>query len=282
MAPLVVNGNNVEVNRSEVKDSQSNEGIHVGNLLGAPPPFNVRLLSNYVHDNGLRSDPKRANVDHGINWVQGSGLIANSVIADNYAYGVHLAPYAKNVRVTLNTIVGHGRSGVIIADCDPKKFEGLNCATAPGVDVATNNLVDNNIVARNCKDRAFSRFCGAGVASFLLESKGNGNRVRNNLFFHNYSRKSDQACDGRPRCKPKGPRGLAFSGNMNRNPMFAGGSKSKGAARFVLRARSPAIGRVVAPSSAALQAGDFGARKRPSPNGTRADLGALESKRGPS
>lgn len=283
MAPLVINGNNVEVNRSEVRNSTSHEGIHVGNNLLAPPPVNVRLVRDYVHDNGLRSDRTRANLDHGINWVQGSGSIANSVIVHNYAYGVHLAPFAKNVRVTLNTIVGNGHSGVIIADCDPREnspLGGLHCATPPNVDFATNNLVDNNIIANNCTDLAFSQFC-SGVGSFLLTFAGNGNRVRNNLFFHNYVRKHDQACDGRPRCKPKGPRGLSFSSNTNANPRFVGGSRFKGAARFVLRAGSPAIGRAVVPSSRDLKTGDFAGRSRPSPKRTRPDQGAFESARRP-
>lgn len=280
MAPVAITGNNVEVNRSEVKDSASNEGIHVGNDLGAPAPVNVRLLQNYIHDNGVRSDRARANLDYGINWVQGSGAIANSVIAANHAYGVHLAPYARNVRVTLNTIVGHGRSGVIIADCDPAEnspLRPLNCTTPPGVDIARGNLVDNNIIANNCTDSAFSRFCSGGVASFLLTSATNGNRVRNNVLFRNYYRKREQACDGRRGCKA--PRGLAYSRNLSGNPLFVGGPRSKGAARFALRARSPAIGRAASPSSRDLKTGDFAGRPRPRPKGTRPDLGAFEFKR---
>lgn len=285
LAPLVINGSDVEVNRSEVKGSASHEGIHVGNELELPAPVNVRLVRNYVHDNGLRTDRTRANLDHGINWFKGSGLIANSIIANNYSYGVHLAPYVNGVRVTLNTIVGNGRSGVTIGDCDPAETSPIavrNCTTPRGVDTARNNVVDNNIIAHNCTNRAFSDACYGGVGSFLLDAPSNGNIVTNNLFFRNYYRKRDQTCDGRRGCKPRGPRGLAYSRNFNRNPLFVGGPRSKGAMRFVLRSRSPAIGRATAPRNRDLKKGhDFAGYARPAPKATKTDLGAFEYRRKP-
>jgi hypothetical protein len=148
----VMYGSDVEISGSEVRDNAWHAGIFVSDAT------DVRLVGNHIHDNGDRSDPSQANLDHGIYWCSGSGVVANNLIDHNLAYGVHIYPEAHNVTVTQNTVVRSGRGGVIVAD------------------QAANNLVANNVIAYN-------EFYG--IRGYDLT--GPGNVARRNLLWHNGS-----------------------------------------------------------------------------------------------
>ncbi len=117
---------------------------------------NVRIVGNYIHDNGDRSDSSQANLDHGVYWSSGSGVVANNVIENNFAYGVHLYPNASGVLVEQNTIVGNDKGGVIIAEA------------------AANNRVINNVVANNAL---------SGIKGYALT--GGGNVAQRNVVWAN-------------------------------------------------------------------------------------------------
>lgn len=86
-------GANLELNTSEVRDNAYHAGIY------AYKATNARILRDYVHDNGDRTQPNQANLDHGIYFDSGSGLVANNVIEHNYAHGVQLYPSPHDVSV---------------------------------------------------------------------------------------------------------------------------------------------------------------------------------------
>ena len=143
----IMHGDDVEVSNSEVADNAYHAGIFVSQVT------DVRLKSDYVHDNGDASTG--ANLDHGIYWCSGSGSITNSRIEDNVAYGIQLYPAATNVIVSHNTIAGNGRGGVIVAR------------------EASDNRIANNMVIDN---REY------GIRSYALT--GTGNVASDNLIWN--------------------------------------------------------------------------------------------------
>jgi hypothetical protein len=103
---VAITGDDVTISDSVVRDSAWHAGIYVDGSEGA------RLVRNHVYGNGNRSDRSHANLDHGIYWARGSGLVANNVIEDNVARGVQLYPRPHGVLVAHNTVVGNGRAGI--------------------------------------------------------------------------------------------------------------------------------------------------------------------------
>ena len=173
---VAVYGDSVEIAKSEVRDNQWHAGIY---LSGAD---DVRIVGNYIHDNGAFARPEMANLDHGIYFGSGSGLVANNVIDHNLAFGVHIYPNGNNITVAHNTITRHGRSGVIIAT------------------TSSNNLVVNNVVALNAQN---------SIRSYNLT--GTGNRAIRNLAFGNGGGNIGSNAEG-----------IAMSENIQANPLFAG------------------------------------------------------------
>lgn len=144
----IMNNSNVELSHSEVRENAWHAGVYVYNAT------DIRIRSNYIHDNG---DPVTGpNLDHGIYWCSGSGTIANNLVEDNVAYGLHLYPDAANVVASHNTIVGQGRGGIIVANDSAgnqlinnlvadNKMYGIRAYELSGPDnVGRNNLVWNN------------------------------------------------------------------------------------------------------------------------------------------
>jgi parallel beta-helix repeat protein len=140
----------IKIQRCVVRDSHWHAGIYVANATG------VRIVGNYIHDNGDPSDPKQANLSHGIYWNSGSGLIANNVIEDNLARGIQLYPAPTGITVIHNTVIGNGAAGVQL-----------------GAE-ASDNTVVNNVLAFNGS---------AGVRSASLS--GSDNVARRNLVWAN-------------------------------------------------------------------------------------------------
>jgi copper-binding protein NosD len=145
----IMYGSDVELSGSEVRNGHWHAGIYVY-------ATDVRLVGNWVHDNGDRSQSSQANLDHGIYWEKGSGLVADNVVEHNYAYGVHLHPDAGPITVTGNTIVGNGRGGVLV----------------------TENSANNRIVGNVVADNAWY-----GIRAWSLT--GSGNVAENNVLWHN-------------------------------------------------------------------------------------------------
>ena len=145
-----ISGDDVTISDSVVRDSAWHAGIYVDGSRGA------RLVRNHIYANGNRSERAHANVDHGIYWARGSGLVANNVIERNVARGIQLYPAARGVLVTHNTVLANGRAGIQVGD------------------KAARNVVAGNIVA-------FNR--GSGIRSSDLRSSRN--HVINNLVWAN-------------------------------------------------------------------------------------------------
>jgi len=163
ISPISIYGSNVEINHCEIRNSLGHAGIYLENA------YNARIIGNYIHDNGNFNDPSTANMDHGIYFGSGSGLIANNIIEHNYSFGVHIYPSASNVTVQQNTIIKNGKSGVIIGGQTTDCSSTTGCPPQP-----TNTLVVNNIIAFNGQH---------AIHSYELTTTGH--IVRNNLFWQN-------------------------------------------------------------------------------------------------
>jgi hypothetical protein len=167
----------VELRRNEIRGATMS-GVYVGD------PGNgadcVRIVQNWIHGNGTHE-----NLDHGVYFGHGgSGLVAANVFENNLAYGVHLGPDAHGVLVTQNTVVGNGRSGIIVAGYDHE--------------TSSANLIVNNVVAFNDE---------FGIRTYWEEDEGADNAARNNLVY------------GNGKGATYGAR-LAVSGNVTTNPRF--------------------------------------------------------------
>jgi len=170
-----VEGDHSIVSRNEVRENDS-QGIYIETA------EDVKIVGNYIHGNGNVADPAVANLDHGIYFASGSGLIADNVIKHNYAFGVHLYPSPHDVLVEHNTIVGHGKAGVIVG-------------AEPGAPAPKNNRIVNNIIASNSENAVTSH-----------GPIGTGNKVQSNVFWANGTGGATK--------------GLTISGTIASNPLF--------------------------------------------------------------
>jgi hypothetical protein len=103
-------GDGVELSRSEVRGNRWHAGVYLYEARQA------RVVGNYVHDNGQFGNPAMANLDHGIYFESGSGLVADNLIEHNVAHGVQLYPEPANVTVRSNTITANGRAAIIFGE----------------------------------------------------------------------------------------------------------------------------------------------------------------------
>jgi parallel beta-helix repeat protein len=126
---LRVDGDHAQILDNEIRRG-GNQGIYLETA------YDALVARNYVHDNGDFPDPARANLDHGIYFASGSGLVENNVVADNYAYGIQLYPSASSVTVRGNVIYGQGRAGLLVAPAEGKPL--------PRNDVVAGNLFADN------------------------------------------------------------------------------------------------------------------------------------------
>ena len=170
-------GSDVTLGSSEVAYAHWHAGIYV-----TASGF-VSLIANVIHDNGNFGDPGQGNIDHGIYWDGSNpGLIADNLIVHNQANGIQLYPEARGVTIEQNTIVGNGKSGVMIAG------------------TASNNTVVNNIVANNPDN---------SIRSYDLG--GTSNLVENNLVWNNGSGNIGTSVNA-----------LTLVHNISANPRFVG------------------------------------------------------------
>jgi hypothetical protein len=142
-------GDGVELSRSEVRGNRWHAGVYLYEAKDA------RIVGNWVHDNGQFGNPAMANLDHGIYFESGSGLVADNLIEHNLAHGVQLYPEPARVTVRNNIITGHGRAAIIF-----------------GERAAANQVVGNLITGNH-----------EGVRTWELS--GTGNAVRDNRIWSN-------------------------------------------------------------------------------------------------
>jgi hypothetical protein len=144
-----ITGDHVELANSEVRGSLWHAGIFLAEA------NDVRIVGNYIHDNGDFGDPSQANLSHGIYWASGSGLVQGNRIEHNVAHAVQLYPRADGVTVRDNEMTGHGRAAVML-----------------GEGVSNNQVLDNKIW-NNRK----------GIEAYRLT--GGGNVVSGNILWDN-------------------------------------------------------------------------------------------------
>ncbi len=140
----------VEISDSEIRNSGWHAGIYAATANG------VRIVRNYIHDNGDFNDPSQANMSHGIYFSAGSGLIANNLIEHNVARGIQLYTNPHDVTIANNTVVSNGKAGIQFAA------------------QTQNSIAVNNLVAYNGL---------YGIRS--AELTGSGNVVEGNLVWGN-------------------------------------------------------------------------------------------------
>jgi hypothetical protein len=187
----------VEIFKNEIMNAFMS-GIYVGDERDHSE--DVSIISNFIHDNGTH-----ANLDHGIYFGYGSGLIANNLVVHNLAQGIKLAPDAQATIATANTVVGNGRSGVLVGGEDKSS--------------SNDNLVVNNIVGFND---------GWGIRTYWEEAAGSGNLAMRNLVFANRAGAF---------WFPGG--GMVERQSIRSDPRFLSASN------YGLRAGSPAINRAI-------------------------------------
>lgn len=143
---VAVYGNHIELVGLEVRNAMMS-GIYVSKA------GQVKVVRSWIHDNGTHED-----LDHGLYIGSSTGLLlANSLIEDNLAYGIHLYPGGTHgARILHNTVVGHGRAGLILSGDSSR------------------NTIANNIFARNDE---------YGLVEYQLE--GGGNVAVRNLYHEN-------------------------------------------------------------------------------------------------
>jgi hypothetical protein len=195
----VSGGDHIEISGSELTGAAMS-AIYIGDPGNGAD--DVQFLANYVHDNGTHT-----NLDHGIYYGTGrGGLIADNFFERNYAYGVHLYPDADGVVVTQNTVVGNGRSGVIVAG------ESMT---------SDDNVIVNNVIGYNAD---------YGVRSYWGGPTGSGNLVENNVVYGNPAGNLAGGQTGA---------GLTYVGNVLSDPLFV----DRNARNYGLTAASPALDR---------------------------------------
>jgi hypothetical protein len=94
----------------------NNEIHHNGNETGGSGVFSGwdhnSYIGNYIHDNGIPG----SNLDHGIYLCGDNELVANNVVAQNAAFGIHVAGYitVSNLNIYNNVVAFNGKSGIIL------------------------------------------------------------------------------------------------------------------------------------------------------------------------
>ncbi len=168
----------VEISDSEIRNSGWHAGIYAATANG------VRIVRNYIHDNGDFNDPSQANMSHGIYFSAGSGLIANNLIEHNVARGIQLYTNPHDVTIANNTVVSNGKAGIQFAA------------------QTQNSIAVNNLVAYNGL---------YGIRS--AELTGSGNVVEGNLVWGNGEGELALPHEG-----------IAASDNLELEPSFLDGS----------------------------------------------------------
>jgi hypothetical protein len=220
-------GQNDTLSGVEVRNS-SMSGVYLEGADGAT------VVGNWIHDNGTHW-----NLDHGVYWLSGANsLLASNIVQDNYANGIKVGPDAQSVLVTENTVVGNGRSGVIVSG-DTQT-------------VSNNNTVANNILANNGTDSTG----GYGLRDYWESKVGTGNRAYRNLIWGN---------SNGPTLLSAG--GLSVTGSLLVDPLFV----SLGLGDFHLSLLSPAVD---AADPAYVVSSDYAGSPRPQGRGP--DIGAYE------
>jgi hypothetical protein len=178
VALYVSGGHHLEFSGNEIRNA-AKSGVYVD-----WQSHHVQFISNWIHDNGTSS-----SFDHGLYWSDGgSGLIANNVIEDNAAYGIHIYPDADDLIVASNTSVYNGKSGIIVS--------------GSGSLTSDRNLLVNNIVAFNGE---------FGIRTYFASAVGSGNAARNNLGYQNNN--GDFATGSQAY-------GITWTNSMSGNPAF--------------------------------------------------------------
>jgi parallel beta-helix repeat protein len=133
----------VEITGSEIRDSAWHAGIFLSHA------NDVRVVGNYIHDNGDASDPGQANLSHGIYWSSGSGVIANNVVEHNLARGIQLYQSPSDARVVNNTVVGNGKAGIQFGDATARVTAANNVVVGNEYGIRSAGLTGTGNIARD-------------------------------------------------------------------------------------------------------------------------------------
>jgi hypothetical protein len=149
MPKLWIAGDHTTLQSSEVTGAEWHAGVYI-------EADDVRIVGNYIHDNGQFDRPDMANLDHGLYWARGhGGLVAGNRFDHNLAAAVQLYPSVSGVTVRNNVMTGGGRAAVLLGD-----------------DVSDNVIEDNDIYGNR-----------RGIEGYAVTGSNNvarGNRLWNN------------------------------------------------------------------------------------------------------
>jgi len=122
--------NNVVLRNDEITNRHTGICVTVGSYYSNPPPKNVRIANNSIHDCGRL--PK-TNHDHGIYLAESrDAVIRNNWIYQNADRGIQLYPDADGSRIYGNVIFGNG--------------EGVNFS-CDSSSCSKDNVVQGNVIA---------------------------------------------------------------------------------------------------------------------------------------
>ncbi len=194
--------NGSAISRSEIEGSLWHAGVFASNSTG------IRIMDDWIHDNGNPADAAQLNSSHGIYMSSGSGWITSNLIEHNLAFGVHLYDGSggpHDVLISQNTIVDNGRAGVILAN-DTR-----------------NTLVVDNIIAWNAS---------LGIYGWNLTNTTNS--ASNNVEYANAAGNDQNYL---------GAGGIAFGSEILADPRFVAPVAGATGGDYRLQATSPAVNR---------------------------------------
>jgi Right handed beta helix region len=201
---FIASGTDVLFSGNEVRFSDWYHGIAVQGTC------RLRLVNNYIHDNGSDGTVHSQEVDHGIYFHAQAcgGLIANNLVTNGKGRGISIHDASgggaiNNIKVVHNTVVNNGSTGILIA-----------------ANNGTGNVIANNISANN--GRVFN------YKQIRIKSGTNKSFIQNNLTWSPNASRSGIELGGT---------GNTVSRNIIGNPLFVAPYSD-----LHLRSGSPAIG----------------------------------------
>ena len=145
----------VVLRNNRITNMNSDICILVARFYDRPPPRNVVIRHNRVHDCG---ELPATNLDHGIYLSAGVGtVIADNLIYDNADRGIQLYPSPRRTLIAGNVLEGNG-DGIVITGTGSE---------APSENLITQNVISNSRLSWNVRSGH------SGLSGRLNEVKGN-------------------------------------------------------------------------------------------------------------
>ena len=189
----------------------SKDAWHAGCFVGNTS-IPTKILGCRIHHNGSMA-AANSNVDHGIYWNVGGGVIAGTQLDHNFCHGIQVYPHANGVQLVYCTLADNGNT------VGGTHGVGMMFASDGSAPITANCSLSKSIVARNVEN---------GIRS--SGSPASSNSASDNLVFGN---------GGGNFGAELGTPALVTSGIVQQDPLFIDPTNGN----YDLQAGSPAIGK---------------------------------------